>query len=118
MNNSFLKSLSYAINGLKLSLAEKHIRIHAVLAIVAIASGFIFSISSLEWCMILLCICAVIAIEIINTAIEKLADLIEPNINPKVAVIKDLSAGAVLFASIISVIIACLIFGKYILALL
>jgi diacylglycerol kinase (ATP) len=60
----------------------------------------------------------VLALEIINTAIESFVDLVEPNYNPVAGKIKDLGAGAVLIFSIISALIGIMIFGKYILVLL
>ncbi len=118
MKPSFLKSVSFAINGLKLAWHEKHFKIHLVATLLCIALGFFLNISAIEWFAILICIGAVLALEMINTAIEHLVDLVEPNYNPKAGAIKDLAAGAVLVFSIISALIGIMIFGKYILALL
>jgi diacylglycerol kinase len=52
----------------------------------------------------------VLALEIINTAIEKLSDIVNASIHPVIKQVKDLSAGAVLLASIMSFIIGCIIF--------
>jgi diacylglycerol kinase (ATP) len=81
-------------------------------------AGFYFNICGTEWLILLLCIGLVLSLETINTAIEYLVDFVEPNQNSKAGAIKDLSSAAVLIASIISVIIGIMIFGKYILALL
>ncbi|MBK6984844.1 MAG: diacylglycerol kinase family protein [Bacteroidetes bacterium] len=118
MKPSFFKSVSFAINGLKLAWHEKHFKIHLVAALLCITFGFLLKINSTEWFVILICIGAVLALEMINTAIEHLVDLVEPNYNPKAGAIKDLAAGAVLVFSIISALIGIMIFGKYILALL
>ena len=118
MKPSFLKSVSFAINGLKLAWHEKHFKIHLVAAVLCIALGFFLNISAIEWFVILICIGAVLALEMINTAIEHLVDLVEPNYNPKAGAVKDLAAGAVLVFSVISAFIGIMIFGKYILALL
>ncbi len=117
MKPDFIKSLSFALNGLRLALTEKHFKIHIIAAVLAIILGCILAISALEWCIILICIGAVLAFEMMNTAIEHLVDLVEPDYNPKAGAVKDLAAGAVLVAAIISVICALFIFGKYILAL-
>ena len=118
MKPSFFKSVSFALNGLKLAWHEKHFKIHLVAAVLSIALGFILDISMMEWFIILICIGAVLSLEMINTAIEHLVDLVEPNFNPKAGAIKDLAAGSVLVFSIISALIGIMIFGKYILALL
>lgn len=114
----FIKSVSFAINGLKLALKEKHIKIHLIASVLVISAGFYFHITNMEWCVILICIGIVLSLEIMNTAIEHFVDLVEPNHNPKAGNIKDLAAGAVLIFSIISVVIGIMIFGKYILDLL
>ena len=118
MKPSFFKSVSFAVNGLKLAWHEKHFKIHLIAAILSIVFGFLLDIHRAEWFAILICIGAVLSLEMINTAIEHLVDLVEPNYNPKAGAIKDLAAGAVLVFSIISAIIGIMIFGKYILALL
>lgn len=114
----FFKSVSFALNGLKLGWHEKHFKIHLVAAVLCITFGFLLEINITEWFVILICIAAVLSLEMINTSIEHLVDLVEPNYNPKAGTIKDLAAGAVLVFSIISAVIGIMIFGKYILALL
>ena len=118
MKPSFFKSVSFAINGLKLAWHEKHFKIHLIASVLSITLSFVLNVSMLEWVVILICIGAVISLEMINTAIEHLVDLVEPNYNPKAGAIKDLAAGAVLVFSMISALIGIMIFGKYILALL
>jgi diacylglycerol kinase (ATP) len=113
----FIKSLSFALNGLKLVLKEKHFKIHLVLTLIVLSAGIYFHINKTEWLVLLICIGIVLSVETINTAFEYLIDFVEPNQNPKAGAIKDLSAGAVLIVSIISVIIAVMIFGKYIINL-
>lgn len=115
--NSFFKSFIYAFNGLKLSVMQRNMKIHILCAILAIITGFLLKISVTEWSIILICIGVVFTLEIINTAIEALVDLVEPNQNPLAGKVKDLAAGAVLIFSIISAIVGCLVFGKYILNL-
>jgi diacylglycerol kinase (ATP) len=114
----FFKSFTYAIKGIQLSLKQLNMKVLVVCAFVAIFLGFVLEITIIEWCIILMCIGIVLSLEIINTTIENLVDLVEPNHNPKAGAIKDLSAGAVLVFSIISAVIGIMIFGKYILNLL
>ena len=114
----FFKSFIYAFNGIKLSLRQRNIKIHIVCALFAIILGVSLNINFSDWCIILICIGIVLSLEMINTAIEYLVDLVEPNQNPIAGKIKDLSAGAVLIFSGISAVIGIMIFGKYILDLL
>jgi diacylglycerol kinase len=116
--NSFFKSFTYAIKGIALSWQQRNMKVHICCALLAIAFGFILKINTVEWCIILICIGAVLSLETINTAIELFVDLVEPNHNPLAGKIKDLAAGAVLIFSIISALIGTLLFGKYILDLL
>ena len=116
--SSFFKSFTYAFNGIKVSLQQRNMKVHVCCAFLAIVFGFILKINFTEWCIVLICIGVVLALEIINTAIESFVDLVEPNHHPVAGKIKDLAAGAVLVFSIITALIGIMIFGKYILALL
>ena len=118
MKPSFLKSVSFAVNGLTLAWHEKHFKIHLVAAVLCITFGFLLKITITEWCLVLMCIGIVLALETINTAIEYFVNFVEPNHHPVAGKIKDLAAGAVLIFSIFSAVVGLLIFGKYILALL
>ncbi len=114
---SFIKSVSFALNGLKSAFKEKHIKIHLIAMILVIIAGFYFHITQTEWLICLLLFGLVISLEIINTAIEYLVNLVSPQQNPLAGKIKDLAAGAVLVSAIAAFITGCLIFGKYILDL-
>jgi diacylglycerol kinase (ATP) len=55
----------------------------------------------------------VLIAETINTAIEKICDFVEPNFNKKIGLIKDISAGAVILATLLSIIVGVLVYSKY-----
>ena len=114
---SFFKSFIYAFNGIKVALSQRNMRVHIVCAFIVIALGFVFHISMMEWIVILICIGLVIALEMINTAIEYLVDLVNPDFNEKAGKIKDIAAGAVLVISFFVLIVGCLIFWKHLLIL-
>jgi diacylglycerol kinase (ATP) len=115
---SFFESFIYAINGVKFSLMQRNMKVLVACALLSLMFGFLLKINVTEWCIILICIGIVLALETINSSIESLVDLLEPNQNPIAGKIKDLSAGAVLIFSSISAVIGIMIFGKYILDLL
>ena len=71
-------------------------------------------ISAIDWILICIAIGLVIVSEMLNTAIEKVVDMVSPDYNEKAKFIKDVSAGAVLVAVIVSIIIGCVVFIKYI----
>jgi diacylglycerol kinase len=112
----FLKSFIYAINGLRISFREhRNLIIQFFIGIIAVGAGFYFGITASEWCILLLTIAIVIGFEMMNTAIENLVNLVTKERNPLAGKIKDIAAGAVLFVSLVAVIIGVLIFKKYIL---
>lgn len=108
--NPLHRSFGFAFKGISLVLKERNFKIQLVAAIVVIALGFVYNISGLEWIALVICIGSVLCLEIINTAIEKSIDLLHPEWNEKAGKIKDISAGAVLVASIASVVVAAIIF--------
>ena len=88
----------------------ENLRIHILVMILVIVIGIILKISKIEWIICIILFGFVISLELINTAIENVVDLItiERKINAKIA--KDVSAAAVLIAAVISVIIGLIIF--------
>jgi len=112
---SFLKnrirSVGFALKGMFLLLrTEASIQIQFGIAVVMTIAGFYFQISSTEWILQLLSIGMVMGVEAVNTAIEKLADYIQPKNDPKIGFIKDISAGAVMIVSVIASIIGLIIY--------
>lgn len=106
-----IKSFTYAFNGLKLFFVSEHNgRIHLVAAIIAIGLSFYLHLSTFEWIAILGVIAAVFITEILNSSIEKLADVVTTEINPKIKIVKDLAAAAVLVSAILALAVGCLIF--------
>ncbi|WP_075589744.1 diacylglycerol kinase family protein [Labilibacter marinus] len=111
---SFLKrlhSFKYAFNGLKILLKEEHnSRIHLFATIVVLALGLFFKISKGEWIAVILAIGIVISMELINSAIESLADFVSADRHPLIKKSKDLAAGAVLWAAICAFVVGSIIF--------
>ena len=96
-----LKSFKYAVNGIRTLLIEEHnSRIHFLAAFVAIALALILKINKLEWIFIIFSIGIVITMEIMNTAMENLADFVSPGKHEEIKKIKDLAAAAVLVAAL------------------
>lgn len=109
----FFKSFGYALKGLYLALrAELNMRIHALAILVVTVVGIFLSLTAIEWAIIALTIGFVLAMELVNTAIEELVDLVSPEHNPQAGKIKDIAASAVLVAAIVAVVVAVYIFGN------
>ena len=107
----FFGSFYYAIRGIVECLkSERNFRFHLFAAVVAVVISFWLKISALEWALVILSITIVMAAEIINTSVEKIADFIEPNINKKIRVIKDMTAGMTLIAAIGAFLVGVIIF--------
>ncbi|MBA2612183.1 MAG: diacylglycerol kinase family protein [Bacteroidetes bacterium] len=107
-----IRSFGYAFSGLMNAIkTEKNLQLQTVVAILVIAAGIFFDISIRKWLAVIGCITLVISLELINSAIEKLCDLYSKEQDPRIKYIKDVSAAAVLVASILSAIIGIVIFG-------
>lgn len=110
----FLRSFIYAIHGLWSGIADqRNLKFQLAVAVIVVGAGFYLSIAAIEWCIILLCIAMVIGLELVNTALENLVDLVTLERKPLAGKIKDIAAAAVLIVSIFSVIIGVIIFRKY-----
>ena len=109
-----LRSFRYAWNGLTAAIrTQPNLRIHLGIITLVVFLGFYFSISTVEWCIILLSMGMVLGTELLNSAIEEWVNHISPERNEKAGRIKDIAAAAVLCVSLIAGIIGLLIFGKY-----
>ena len=108
---SLLQSFANAFVGISTFFtADRNGKIHIAITLVVLAAGFAFKITAIEWMIILLCIAIVIALEMMNNALEKLCDKVEPDHNQVIKIIKDVSAAAVLWTTIISIVIGLIIF--------
>jgi diacylglycerol kinase len=106
-----IKSFGYALKGILFALkTQPNFLIHLLAIIIVATSGFIFQLSIPEWSLVVLAIGLVLVSEMINTAIEELVNMLSPEYNKKAGLIKDVAAGAVLIAAIISIIIGVIIF--------
>ena len=104
------KSFDFSFQGIFRFFREEHnARIHFVMSILALILSWILQCSKMEWAIIILCIVIVLTTEMINTAIERLADAAHPAQHPLIKACKDIASGAVLTASIGAVIIASII---------
>ncbi|WP_299325493.1 diacylglycerol kinase family protein [Maribacter sp. BPC-D8] len=106
-----IKSVGFALKGAFLLIrTEASIKIQVFIAIVMTAAGFYYDISSTEWILQIFAIAIVLGIEGMNTAVEKIADYIQPEFDVKIGFIKDISAGAVMLVSIASAIVGLIIY--------
>jgi len=106
-----VKSVGFALRGaLLLIRTEASIKVQVGIAVIMTIAGFYFNISNTEWAIQILTIAAILGAEGLNTAIEKVADFIQPEFDKKIGIIKDVSAGAVMLISIAASIIGFIIY--------
>lgn len=106
-----LHSFKYAAYGLfYLIKNENAFKTHIFIAILLTITGFYFDLTPTLWIHQNLILALMMSIEAINTGIEKIADFVEPNLHPKIKIIKDISAAAVLVSAIFGIIIISLIY--------
>ncbi|NUM31614.1 MAG: diacylglycerol kinase family protein [Bacteroidetes bacterium] len=107
----FYKSAKFAFNGLKyMILTQRNFKIQLVCAIITISLGYFFEVNTIEWALLSICISIVLGFEILNTSIEYLCDIVNPQTNMKIKVIKDLAAAAVLIVGFTSLVVGLIIF--------
>jgi diacylglycerol kinase (ATP) len=111
--------LKYAFRGIRLLFRYEHNAwIHSIFGICIVVAGFLFDISTTEWVAVMIVCGCVFAVEALNTAIERLADVVSPGYSDAIRSVKDISAGGVLCVAIMAVIVGIIIFLPKIMALL
>ena len=80
------------------------------MTIVVVLAGFLFKLSNVEWLAVVFAIGLVLAGEAINSAIERLSDVVQPEWDDRIRDVKDISAGAVLICAITAAIIGIIVF--------
>lgn len=108
---SFRSSLRFALTGVRYAFQhERNFRIHLCLGVLALALAAGLRISWVEWLFVVTAIASVLVLEIVNTIFELLVDLLQPRIHDYAGAIKDLTAAAVLIASVSALIVGVIIF--------
>ena len=106
-----IKSVGFAVKGAyKLVTTEHSVMVQFSIMILMIFAGFYFGITREEWMLQILAFGLVLAIEGLNTAVEKVADFIHPEFHERIGFIKDIAAGAVLFAAFSAIAVGALIY--------
>lgn len=110
-SRSIIESFNYAVTGIISALkTEKNMRIHFVIALLVIVISLFFDFNRTEFLLLLFSISLVVVAEMINTAIERIIDLITTDFHPLAKLVKDVAAGGVLIATINSVVVGYLLF--------
>ncbi len=117
--HSATDSFGYAFSGIKNSIKdEPNLRFHILAGTVAIFMGFYFQLSLEKMAILVITIFSVIILELVNTVVEEIVNIIRPHYSPKAKLIKDISAAIVLLSSFAAIAVGLLLFAPYILQLL
>lgn len=117
--NPLYKSFGYAFEGIFAGIrGERNMKIHCFAAVCVIVAGALFHISVTEWCICLVLFGLILSLELVNTAIEAVVDLVTEDKKPLAKLAKDTAAGAVLIAAVMAAMAGLLIFVPKLVSLL
>lgn len=108
-----LDAFGHAGRGIVVLLGEAHGRIHAAAAVVVILLGLGLGISATDWALLVISIATVLVAEAINTAVERVVDIVSPQCHPLARDAKDLAAGGVLIAALGAAVVGVIVFLHY-----
>ncbi len=113
--SNFLSNIRWASEGINYFFKkERNGRIQIIIGFLVIIAGLYFGLKTFEWCFILGCIGVVISLEMVNTGIERICDMLSKDFHPTVKIIKDVAAGAVWWSALFAAIIGAIIFYPYV----
>ena len=109
--NPLYKSFGYAFEGIFAGIrGERNMKIHCFAAVCVVVAGVLFHISVTEWCICLVLFGLILSLELVNTAIEAVVDLVTEDKKPLAKLAKDTAAGALLIAAVMAAMAGLLIF--------
>jgi diacylglycerol kinase len=109
--HSTTKSFGYAFEGVRTAFKkEPNLQIHTIVGMAVLVFAGVVGFSLFEWIILLFTIAFVILLELVNTSLEALVNLVSPDIKPQAKVAKDVAAAAVLLSAILSIIVGILLF--------
>lgn len=106
-----IQSFGFAFQGIGAVIRkERNFKIHMTMAVMVVLAGIVCRISVTEWCICLILFALVMSLEMVNTSIEAVVDLVTEERKPLAKLAKDTAAGAVLISAILAAIIGLIIF--------
>ncbi|HLD60633.1 MAG TPA: diacylglycerol kinase [Patescibacteria group bacterium] len=116
--NRFVQSFRDAYQGIKyVAKTEQNFRIQIAGSVVVLVAMIVFPLENWERVVVILLVSMVLIMELLNTALERFADLLKPRLHHYVLVIKDIMAGAVLLTALAAILIGSIIFFPHFIAL-
>lgn len=109
-----MKSFFYALKGIWFTFKhERNFQIECFIAAAVFLLMFWLPLSFVERALLILTIALVLGFELVNTALERVMDILKPRVHPYARVVKDVVAGAVFIVSAAAVLVGVLIFYRY-----
>jgi diacylglycerol kinase len=110
-------SFGFALDGFKAAFNEPNFRIQLLVAMMVLFLGIGFGISLTEWFAVIISCGLVLALELVNSGMERLCDMTTRESNADIKYIKDVCAAAVLVASFAAAVVGIIVFAPRIIAL-
>lgn len=108
-NRPMRHRVGFALSGIRHALRTEKSLVTQVVVLVLVLVALVILRPSPMWCALIAAVStAVIAAELFNTAVERLADRLHPEQHPEIQIVKDCAAGAVLVSSIGAIVVALL----------
>lgn len=112
--SSWVTKFRCTFRGVKIAVrGESSFFVHLFFALAVTVAAAVFQVSLIEWCLLTGCIGGVLAIELLNTAVERLARAVDESFNKDLRDALDISGAAVLVASLAAALIGALILGSH-----
>lgn len=112
----FSRSFSFAFRGLKYAFKnERNFQNELIMGFLVVAAMVYFKVTRGETIVLIIIIMGVLIMELLNTIMERVVDILKPRVHPYARLIKDLMAASVLMASILAAIVGFIIFIPHIL---
>jgi diacylglycerol kinase len=113
--SGFLRGFAYAFRGIRLALRGRNMRVHLLAALVVAGLILVLPVTGTEVAILAICTASVLSLEALNTAVERLCDLMADKLklpfpDERIRNIKDIAAGAVLFAAAGAAVVGGIIF--------
>jgi diacylglycerol kinase len=107
----FLQSIKYTFAGLiAATKSERNMKFHLFFTLLVLIAGWLLCISTVEWMLVSICVGMVISLEVVNTAIERMVDIVSTERRPELGQIKDIAGAAVFIGATVAAIVGVLIF--------
>jgi diacylglycerol kinase (ATP) len=111
----WLKSADHAIEGiLHAAKTQRHLRYHFYAAAFVLVLSYALGLTKDEFVIIALAVIAVLVAEMLNSSIESVVDLLEPEYHKRARAAKDVAAGAVLITAFGALVIGYIVLSPYV----